>query len=1697
MNTEQLIAIALPHSVAAQPHDGFHVSVFLSPKLFTDQPEAVLGDFPTLRDWARLVEGVGGIDLELVSQDGAIPVQRLDQAQPDDWAALFPPDTPVAGTSSPSAPQTVPDWSGKAWGSFPAAETAGYAKSVLLSTILADPVTPVPPRQHPLADPVIEFFGRHRGIRYEDPEAPRPLPPVPPSDERKWRGPEWDEYRRAYAAWQESVKRANQWYADFHRRIGFPTDNPQGIDIREGELTAYLDTQRVNRQTRSALAGLPAGASPTAQVAAALSDLHESRRYYEEPDPAPGSSRIVPQQEPAPLPSRAPEFHERVAAAGDHAELLRRLGLVIDVTADPAQLRKANWLVVRMRAQNAPDDLVRSPKVRVRALADDTFVTVPHPSREAEWQDGRLALGDTERFSVLDVDPDGSALKTERFVVSLPRMLKVQANNDPIDAAAPALRATGLAVSRTAQLEAAQEQFGRQLDFQTDLGAVPDPENAPDAFTHDVARGIRVEVYDATTRRWHSLHRRLSTVVLGKGANRRTAYSDHEEDGFLQGTAAHETPGAVTPTVKIHESVFGWDGWSLSVERPGNRIRPEVVRNHDDTAWTIEEHVEPPDTEVAGQKPPHPFLAAARIAPRSLPRLRFGRRYAFRAWIVDLAGNVRPHALVPPAVEPGRIRDLLVPRRVPAVRDLEGHGRPGVADAGLRRSALGVAAERAARIVSAPAAASEVRERIGSALIEAVTATADAAAAPATRITVPESVVDAVRELSVAARGPDLGAGVRAAAARLTPSPEARAVPPEMLDDVSHLAATLLGSGSPTGAAVQRALAGATALRAFLRWDPVPPPAIVARAEFTEAESLRVLVVRSGVTQAEPGGEVVVTPPSAYAPAAEAALQAADPAAPAGAPFFRERSERHLVPPKTSQQQAELHGEFDGSLDGRPGRTSAADRAAIRTEELAWALRESGTLFDRRRAPLAAPDGPWLAQDGVRLVIPPSAAERMVSDGAGALPLPTPAATDADPVVPAGQAPPSGSYVVHDTDHVEIPYLPDPLACGVALRFVDAGAGLRAEPPRAVHLTTAEYEGTWPDRKPFRLLLGGGDVLDASVEDRDVEISVPAGDTQRFTLASTVDGDGLARLGVWDALDDAFTTDPIVEQAARDGLVWGLTPGELVTLVHAVPRPVASARFGRLLPVRAPGQTRVALLGIAYVHGASTEQLTAEARWTDIADSGDRGALRREATDVAFTTRILPHERAILTGVPIAIGDLQGHAATHSFADTRHRMVEYVLRATTRYREYFPPALLAGDPESGQWPADDGKSVLSAPVMVDVPSSAPPPPPVVHSVVPLFRWEDAEEPDQPFARRRVRRAGVRIYLERGWYASGEGELLAVLLGTAATGGADALDDVPFVSQWGNDPAWDGAMVAMRRLTQLQFQNVVQILDPDATAEPGRPVRFEQAMTVRPAADESGAAPPPPATVALAGYRPRFSTARGLWYVDVVFESARTQWPFVRLALSRYQPSSIPGCHLSTPVRADFVQLPPERVLTVGRPDDLRVSVSLLGEFGHRKLGDGDRPLPETQPADVRDAAVAVSHRVVAKLQQRTPLVGGDLGWRTHEAVDLEIGGHGSTDTQALWLGTISLPRALPLRRPLAQDLDTDAHAVDDPEDVPPDEPLPDIDSGIVSDPPSQWRVRVEEWEHIPGDPPAGERDDDRRARNVWERRLVYADDVYL
>ena len=179
-------------------------------------------------------------------------------------------------------------------------------------------------------------------------------------------------------------------------------------------------------------------------------ELHRARRFYERPEqqeeyrdrPTPGATR------PGPAPPD-PEFHERCATAGDHPTLLRRLGLVIDLAVtEPSRLRKSTWLsaIVAPGGDRRP---CRSTRTLCRAVGDD-LVTV---GATDEWADGLARLGDERRFAVLDLEADGTALKLERFLWTLPRLEQVAADDAPAHAATPALRASGFTVARVGQAE--------------------------------------------------------------------------------------------------------------------------------------------------------------------------------------------------------------------------------------------------------------------------------------------------------------------------------------------------------------------------------------------------------------------------------------------------------------------------------------------------------------------------------------------------------------------------------------------------------------------------------------------------------------------------------------------------------------------------------------------------------------------------------------------------------------------------------------------------------------------------------------------------------------------------------------------------------------------------------------------------------------------------------------------------------------------------------------------------------------------------------------------------------------------------------------------------------------------------------------------------------------------------------------------
>ncbi|MDQ6850685.1 MAG: hypothetical protein M3070_12140, partial [Actinomycetota bacterium] len=568
-------------------------------------------------------------------------------------------------------------------------------------------------------------------------------------------------------------------------------------------------------------------------------------------------------------------------------------------------------------------------------------------------------------------------------------------------------------------------------------------------------------------------------------------------------------------------------------------------------------------------------------------------------------------------------------------------------------------------------------------------------------------------------------------------------------------------------------------------------------------------------------------------------------------------------------------------------------------------------------------------------------------------------------------------------------------------------------------------------------VLGTGDTLAADAENGVVQMAVPPGQQLRMKLSSSLRPDSLNLLGLWRSLPAVLRNTPLLAEAAADGWLWWLTPATQLRLVHAVPRPLQAPQITLLKPSRTEGSTTAVLFAGVELHAASTDRLDVEAAWSEWVDDLTKPAPEQIAVTAAVchTTVGLGEDLTVLADADkdVTLPDgtsVHVHAAQHHFGDTKHRDIEYRMRASTRFREYFDPHLL---------PTIDDASVVGPVRTVDVPSCARAAKPVVRDLIPLLRWHEETEAAQPFALSRTRRSGVRIYLDRPWYTTGDGELLAVLL----LAGSDQLSGDE-VSQWGADPVFRQQGPAAR--STLPLVDLLHLIGLDDRSEAGRPVGPPTRETL---IDVAGR---PSATVL--GYQPEFSPDRGLWFVDVAVEPGTAFWPFLRLSVARYQPSSLPGLALSPIVKCDFVQLLPQRTTLLSRPDAQHARVVVTGPVGTPRGGLERETFTER---------VETTRLMRARLERRAPSVGTDLGWTTVAAATLPV--QGVDGAMVSWEGALELPTPLAPQRP-----------------------------GSSKD----WRVVVEEWEALPADrlvagPPPAEIALPGRVGT----RIIYADQLAL
>jgi hypothetical protein len=658
-------------------------------------------------------------------------------------------------------------------------------------------------------------------------------------------------------------------------------------------------------------------------------------------------------------------------------------------------------------------------------------------------------------------------------------------------------------------------------------------------------------------------------------------------------------------------------------------------------------------------------------------------------------------------------------------------------------------------------------------------------------------------------------------------------------------------------------------------------------------------------------------------------------------------------------------------------------------------------------------------------------------------------ATYADAAVVAalgGQADPGSSgQHYYDVNELAVPFLPDGLAKGA---FFSTLPGIAA----GLSVPFGDTTLTWPSTRGFRLEVLAGSappVVPSATNNYTLTVYAPKATFLTTRLSCYLDPADLDSMGLWEWLEEAgFATASLKTLAASGEMFW-FTPYREVMIVHAVRQPLTVPQFTSPAITRAVGKTFALLGDTVEVDFASSQKIDVYSLWDEPFDDGVNpagsvmlnfnaavGEVRFDLTDDTSTSVTFP-----------AVGPPAIPALRHDFGDTKYRLVYYEARSTTRFLEYFelnvrvtltnttPATADAGGMATGtvvvssvttpeviyegtvDYTEDDAAGTITAilggailppvggtatvnvryvqpPVTrssfetivppatatgypLGVPSTARPAAPDVRYVLPLFAFADSTGISPPSIQSKRSGSAVRVYLGRPWWSSGDGEQLGVVIYHSSLGGTPIPPTPyePFSTRYGRDPLFETNPVQIR-------PTLANFIGTSSTAS---------LLTL----PETGAAAP---IWDIAGFDVQFDTSHQLWFADVEIDTSASggvfsYWPFVRLALVRYQPNSLAGVECSPLVVADFVKLASDRTATLTFPTTTTVDLSIVG------VGYTSGPAPESGPS--------VMYATVEKLM--SGVTDPDLQWTGVPGSQIQLSPAFLTNDRWNWTGTVPLP----------------------------------------------------------------------------------------
>jgi hypothetical protein len=694
----------------------------------------------------------------------------------------------------------------------------------------------------------------------------------------------------------------------------------------------------------------------------------------------------------------------------------------------------------------------------------------------------------------------------------------------------------------------------------------------------------------------------------------------------------------------------------------------------------------------------------------------------------------------------------------------------------------------------------------------------------------------------------------------------------------------------------------------YMRYEPLTSPIVLVGNDLRDGEFLERLVIRSNYDKSSEKYEE---------------------SNPLAGKIFDSFSQRYMLPPKNSQSMAETHGKLEDAFSGDP-------TAAKRIYDIITSHEE---LFER--------------------------------DG--------------------------NVEKVYKSDEVEIKYLPDPMAAGVALFVAEGNESTHTQDyfePRLFSFftddevsssdTNEEIPQDWYAKAKIITikLIEGDPGTEWDPAARIFTVSLPRGHRSRIKFSTFWRDADLKQLSaVWEMIKDSNPANlSELEGLARTGQHWMISPSREFELVHAVQQPVTEPVITALIPDRDFDDTNVNINTRFTVHGESTEKVEFQAKWKEPLDDSISVSIKEKygtgsitgvsvsynddqvtwgtipeipKPEVQTNPKILfqPHRNFqnqiktdfLLQPQPGAVkvnklykdhkvkfDNLQAEKQIaqmnlvnqlkfdieesrfsfinnlvlrfeplkHNFGDTKHRWVDYRLIASSRYREYFDKLLTQS--LTSEKPLTTSREEINWIEKINILSSSRPKTPDIDYIIPTFEWRKSRTGNSIKHQRMG--GGLRIFLKRPWYSSGADEMLGIVLQppvpvqNATFSSFQVMNYTSFYTHWGLDPFYDSTKPVTLSPKSEAFSRNTESEDN---------LQYPDSVNLR--AD-------------VLGYPVIFDEERQEWYCDVAIDPGNMYFPFVKLALARYQPHSVRKGEKDvclSPIKfADMIQLMPDRQATV-------------------------------------------------------------------------------------------------------------------------------------------------------------------------------------